>query len=95
MLIFLREDYDIRSNLESGYGRSDLMLIPKTPGKPGVVMEFKVVKKGKTPQATLKEAWQQMKEKQYNTELQERGAHPIIEYAIAFSGKRAFVKGQE
>lgn len=58
-------------------------------------MEFKILDKHQKPEVALKKAWKQIKEKQYKTELEEQGAHPMIEYAIAFSGKRAFVKGEE
>ena len=40
-----RENYMIRSNRESGFGRYDIMLIPRPQKKgrlPAVVLEFKV-----------------------------------------------------
>lgn len=44
MLISLSEKYEVKSNKESGYGRYDVMLIPKDKSKIEIVMEFKKVK---------------------------------------------------
>lgn len=41
-LVSLSRDYDVRANPESGYGRCDLLLSPRQPGRAGVVMELKV-----------------------------------------------------
>ncbi len=41
MLIGLKDRYEVKSNRESGYGRYDVMLIPKNPQDLGVVFEFK------------------------------------------------------
>ncbi|MCP4690111.1 MAG: AAA family ATPase, partial [Desulfobacterales bacterium] len=38
MLVWLSGKYEIRSNRESGYGRYDLALTPKDPGKQGIIM---------------------------------------------------------
>lgn len=37
--------YEIKSNFESGEGRSDLMLIPLDELQPAIIMEFKHVKR--------------------------------------------------
>ena len=92
MLVHLSSDSEACSKRESGYGLADVMLLPKQAGKPGVVFEFKAVKRGKSPEKVLEEAWNQIQTRNYRTELEERGAHPIYEYAVAFSGKQAFVK---
>lgn len=94
LLISVQDDYHVRSNPETGYGRADMMLLPKYKGKPGVIMEFKILKKNQNPEEALQDAWQQIKQKHYRTELQEHKANPIIEYAIVFSGKQAFVQSE-
>lgn len=38
------ESYEIRSNRESGFGRYDIMMIPKKNTFPAIVIEFKVHK---------------------------------------------------
>ena len=43
MLIGLKDRYVVKSNRESGYGRYDVMLIPKDPKELGIILEFKKV----------------------------------------------------
>jgi len=43
MLVSLQATHQIKSNRESGYGRYDVMVIPKDHGQPGVIIEFKKV----------------------------------------------------
>jgi len=92
LLLHLEKQYDIRSNRESGFGRADMLMIPKTPGKPGVVLEFKVPDKRKSVDATLKDAATQVRKRKYATEVAAAGADPVYEYAIVFDGKEAWVK---
>ena len=92
LLVHLEPQYDVRSNRESGYGRADVLMRPKTPGRPGVVMEFKVPFDDETIEQALLEAAQQIRERQYAVEVASAGASPVYEYAMAFDGKRAWVK---
>jgi hypothetical protein len=93
LLVGLGPEHEVRSNRESGYGRYDVMVLPRVAGRPGVVLELKTVDTdaGETPTAALESALQQIRDRDYATELRERGASPIIELAAAFDGKRAFV----
>ncbi|MCX4239667.1 AAA family ATPase [Paraliomyxa miuraensis] len=93
LLVGLQPDHEVRSNRESGYGRYDVMVLPRSPGRPGVVLELKTidVEHGETPSAALDDALHQIRERDYSTELRERGASPIIELAAVFDGKRAWV----
>ncbi len=90
-----RENYEIHSNRESGFGRYDVMMIPRQKKIPAIVMEFKV--KGRTREKTLEEtvqmALQQIREKQYDTELINRGipAEKIYHLGFAFDGKNVLV----
>jgi len=92
LLIFLQPHYTVRSNRESGFGRSDVMIIPRQAGQPGVVMELKVRRKGQTLQQAASEGLRQIAERAYATELRALGAAPIHELAVAFDGKRVLVK---
>lgn len=92
LLVHLETHYDVRSNRESGDGRVDVFMRPKTSGRPGVVMEFKVVGRGETVDHALKEAAKQIRERKYATELAAGGVSPVHEYAMVFDGKRAYVK---
>jgi hypothetical protein len=93
LLVGLGPEYEVRSNRESGYGRYDVMVLPRTPGRPGVVLELKSVDTddGETPTAALEGALRQIRDRDYATELRERGASPCFEMAAVFDGKRAWV----
>ncbi len=91
LLVSLQPEYEVRSNRESGYGRYDVMVLPRTAGKPGVLLELKTVDMGEDPRAALNAGLRQLRDRDYATELRERGAEPIVELAAAFDGKRAFV----
>lgn len=70
--------YEIRSNRESGFGRYDVMMIPKikeTKKYPAIIMEFKVrnIKREESLEDTVQTALTQIKEKCYDAELYDRG----------------------
>ncbi|MBK8256225.1 MAG: AAA family ATPase [Polyangiaceae bacterium] len=92
LLVYLEAHYEVRSNRESGYGRADVLMRPKTPGKPGVVMELKVRDDDETPEEVLADAAKQIRDRRYAVELEQAGASPVREYAMAFDGKQVWVK---
>ncbi len=71
LLVDLREEYLLKSNRESGFGRYDVMLIPKDRTRPAIVMEFKVFDGDEEQDLkdTVQAALKQIEEKQYDTEL--------------------------
>ena len=90
-------DYMITSNRESGYGRYDVVMEPKDPGKPAVIMEFKVfnARRGeKNLEDTAESALKQIEEKKYDTNLLARGipAENIRKYGFAFQGKECLIQ---
>ncbi|QXM05193.1 AAA family ATPase [Crassaminicella indica] len=93
MLIALSNEYEVKSNKESGYGRYDVALIPKDKNKLGIIMEFKKVNKRRkeTLEIACNNALKQIKEKNYKQELLDRGVRDIIELGIAFEGKEVLV----
>jgi len=93
LLVGLGPEYEVRSNRESGFGRYDVMVLPRTAGRPGVVLELKTVDTDadETPTQALESALRQVRDRDYATELRERGASPVIELAAVFDGKRAWV----
>lgn len=93
LLIEMRDRYEVRSNRESGYGRYDVMLIPKNRRNAAMILEFKVKKSGKTLQETVKEALAQIDSKRYDTELIARGIpkEQIRHYGFAFEGKTVLI----
>jgi hypothetical protein len=94
LLAGLAPRYEVRSNRESGYGRCDVMVLPKAAGQPGVVLELKQVEpeSGETREKAFTAAFRQIRERDYAAELRERGALPIHQMAAVFEGKRVFVR---
>ena len=81
MCITLKGLYRVTSNLESGYGRSDVMLEAQKAGYPHVVIEFK---QGEDLEKLKKEALQQILDQKYYAKL--RGQ--VICIGIAHDKKR-------
>lgn len=82
--------YIVSSNRESGHGRFDIQLMPKSNSKlPGILIELKTEKfvSGNELKRLAKTAIEQINEKQYETEMRTKGINNIIKYGIAFSGK--------
>ncbi len=95
MLISLNNTHQIKSNRESGYGRYDIMIIPRDKtDQPGIIIEFKKFDKTreKTIEDTLARALKQIEEKKYETELLDMGIKRIVKLAIVFKGKDALIK---
>ena len=94
----LRDIYEIKSNRESGYGRYDVMMIPKNTDDGrlhAVVLEFKVheADEEKTLEDTAKKALSQIADKNYDAELIARGIsqEKIRHYGFAFEGKKVLI----
>jgi hypothetical protein len=94
MLISLNDTHEVLSNRESGYGRYDVMLIPKDISKLGIVIEFKKLDPDddETLEETADEALKQISDKKYSTTLESRGINNIKEIAIVFKGKEVYIK---
>ena len=98
LIVDQRENYLIRSNRESGFGRYDIMMIPrgeKRNSYPAIILEFKIYnpKKEKSLEDTVKAALKQIQEKDYDAELTELGfgKDQIRHYGFAFSGKKVLI----
>ncbi len=94
LLCILEPEYRVRSNRESGKGRPDVMILPSKPGKPGVVLELKAVRRGTLEQA-LEKALKQIRELDYRAEARAAGAEPVHAFAVAFDGKDVKVAGAD
>lgn len=93
-LVALMDDqYNIRSNRESGDGRYDICMIPRTGKYPGIIMELKWGKdlNDKALNQLSEEALCQIEENGYATEMYEEGIKDIIILGIAFSGKKCVI----
>ncbi len=88
MILSLSKEYDIHSNLESGYGRYDISLEPKEKNRVGFILEFKIAKSEEELEKKSKEALLQIQEKRYDIEMKEKGILEIVKLGIAFYGKK-------
>ena len=98
LLAELRDRYVLKSNRESGYGRYDVMLIPRNITEQAYVLEFKVhdPEDETSLQETVQAALTQIQEKQYDAELAELHIKPeqIHHYGFAFEGKKVLIGGR-
>jgi len=89
----LSNRYRIKSNIESGYGRFDIALIPMQKSDPGFIFEFKYAAKNSDDlEALANKALSQIEEKKYAADLLDCGVSRITKIGIAFRGKKAAVK---
>ena len=89
MLVGLKDNYYVKSNRESGYGRYDIMLEPKDKNGNSFIMEFKVYReeKEKDINDTIENAKKQIEERKYEENLQKKGFTNITKMVFAFKGK--------
>ncbi len=97
LLVWLSGRYEMKSNRESGYGRYDVMLIPRDLTAAGIIIEFKKVntKRRETKDRAFAAAFEQIEEKNYAAELQQRGVQHLRKLVIVFKGKQVWVKELE
>ncbi len=99
LLVWLSADYEIKSNRESGLGRYDLALKPKSNDNSPIIMEFKkIIAKRKDDvteevvQNTLISALKQIDDYKYETEfLADFPQSSVLKLAIVFYGKDVWV----
>jgi predicted AAA-ATPase/PD-(D/E)XK nuclease superfamily protein len=92
ILVTLQDLYEVDSNRESGYGRYDVMLVPKDVTKRGIIIEFKRVFDEEDLETAADSALEQICTKQYVQNLKRRGIQTITAWGIAFLGKKVLLK---
>jgi len=92
MLINLKDKYYIESEKESGYGRFDIMIMPKDINKQAIIMELKKIRVKENSKTALQSALNQIEERKYDTVLKQKGYTKIMKLAVTFDGKKVFTK---
>jgi hypothetical protein len=94
LLVVLSNNYAVRSNRESGYGRYDIMLIPHAKTLPGVIIEFKKFDsdEDETMQECADRALEQIQKRDYAAELRSQGVEKIAFFGIACHKKDILLK---
>jgi hypothetical protein len=95
LLVTLQDTYEVISNRESGFGRYDIMLIPKDLAKRGIIIEFKRAEKKENLTTAANNALKQIQAKQYVQDLKKRGVTLVTSFGIAFKGKKVLLKQEE
>ena len=95
LLVEIRDRYNVHSNRESGFGRYDVMLIPKNEIDKAIILEFKVREPDseKTLEDTVESALKQIMDRKYDAELLAQGISKarIRHYGFAFEGKNVLI----
>lgn len=86
-LLKLMEGYTIKSNRESGLGRSDLLLLSAPFDGIAIIVEIKVADTYAQLNKKAESALEQIEQKQYDAELKLEGYHEFIKYGISFYKK--------
>ena len=94
MLVGLKDSYYVNSNRESGMGRYDIMLEPQDKSKNSFIIEFKVADdmEENTIEDVIESAKKQIEERDYESNLRERGFNNITKMVFAFKGKECKMK---
>lgn len=79
--------YEITSNRESGDGRFDICLRPRSLQLPGVLIELKASDNRDGLKELAKDAVNQIERKRYSAVLEEAGVSSVLKYGVAFCGK--------
>ena len=86
-LTSMQDKFFVTPEQESGLGRADILLEPKSKNGVGYILEIKAARKNNRISNLAKRAHKQIDSKIYETELRKRGVVDIVKIGIAFRGK--------
>ncbi|MDR1699933.1 MAG: ATP-binding protein [Lachnoclostridium sp.] len=86
------KEYRVKSNRETGFGRSDIFMKRIGSDYGSAIFEIKTAKQRGELAEKCTEALEQIKEKKYVHELEEDGYRDVILYGISFCGKECMIK---
>ncbi|WP_291258972.1 AAA family ATPase [Fusobacterium sp.] len=87
-LVAMKTDYEPHSNIESGYGRADIILEPLYRNRTGYILELKLAKDEEDLERKAEEGAKQIKLKKYTQFLESKGVKDIVKIGVAFEGKK-------
>jgi len=92
MLSIAINGYEVESELESGYGRLDVVVYPKEKryGSYAAIFEVKRADRDEKLEEHARKALEQIKEREYYAKMKQKG-YEVIGFGIAFSGKKTSV----
>lgn len=88
------KNYLVKSNRESGNGRSDIVVRSLDVSRPAVIIELKVSDTYKGLEAGCIKALDQIREKGYDSWLPEEGYAEVWNYGISFYRKQCKIKAE-
>ena len=93
MVVGLKDKYIITSNRETGYGRADVILIPRDNNDQGIVIEFKKynLDRDNNLADSANKALEQIEREGYEASIKAQGVSKIIKVGIAFAGKKVAI----
>ncbi len=95
MLLNLGEEYEISSNRELGYGRYDIMVLPKKDRtRAAILMEMKSITGfyKEDPDKAIEQAVRQINERGYALELEAKGYENVLKIVVVSDGKQVWVR---
>ena len=87
-LYALDDYYIMHPNMESGYGRADIILEPRNKAWAGYILELKRANTNDIEKEAEK-AFNQIEDKKYETLLKKNGVKDIVKIGLVFDGKKA------
>jgi len=92
-VVILIDEYDVplKSNRETGCGRSDILLRPRTYRAPVIIIEAKIASSYDDLTDKSKEALKQIDDNRYADEFIAEGYPRVLKYGVAFYRKECVV----